>query len=62
VAVGAVALRAAGWIRHEAAGLPTLMDFHIAFWLVSVIAFIGVLDSFPLAPHAGAEVSGHRAA
>jgi EmrB/QacA subfamily drug resistance transporter len=62
VAVGAVALRAAAWMRGHPAAIPALMDFHIAFWLVSVLALVAVLDCFTLEPHAGAEVSGHRPA
>ena len=61
VAAGAVALRAAEWIRGERGGIPSLMDFHIAFGIVAVIALVAVLDVFTLDPHAGAEVSGHRA-
>jgi hypothetical protein len=60
IAVGAVALRAAAWMRGHPAAIPALMDFHIAFGLVSVIALVAVLDCFTLEPHAGAEVSGHR--
>jgi hypothetical protein len=58
--VGAVALRAAAWMRGHPAAIPALMDFHIAFWLVSVLALVAVLDCFTLESHAGAEVSGHR--
>jgi hypothetical protein len=59
VAVGAVALRFAGWMRAERTGLPSLTDFHIAFALVSIFSVIAVLDCFGLEPYAGAEVSGH---
>ncbi len=59
VAVGAVALRAAAWFRNDTSGLPTLNDFHIAFWLVAVLASLAIIDSFGLAHHAGAEVTGH---
>ena len=62
VAVGAVALRAAAWMRGRSAGLPTLMDFHIAFGLVAVLALLAILDCITLDPNAGAEVSGHRPA
>jgi hypothetical protein len=61
VAAGAVALRAAAWMRSERAGVPSLTDFHIAFALISVIALLAVLDCFGLERHAGAEVSGHGA-
>jgi EmrB/QacA subfamily drug resistance transporter len=62
VAVGAVMLRAAAWMRGEHTGIPSLMDFHIAFWLVGVISLLAVIDCFGLEPHAGAEVTGHRTA
>jgi Major Facilitator Superfamily len=62
VAVGAVALRAAGWLRGEHAGTLTLMDFHLAFWMMAVLGVLAVLDCFTLPPEAGAEASGHRAA
>ncbi len=62
VAVGAVALRGAGWLRGESAGTLTLMDFHVAFWLVGALGVLAVLDCLALPRDAGAEVSGHRAA
>jgi MFS family permease len=61
VAVGAVMLRAAAWMRGEHAGIPSLMDFHIAFWMVGFMALLAVVNCFALQPHAGAEVSGHGA-
>ena len=61
VAAGAVALRAAAFIRKDTSGLPTLNDFHIAFWLVAVLAILAIVDCFGLARHAGAEVTGHTA-
>jgi len=61
VAVGAVALRLAAWMRSEQTGVPSLTDFHVAFALVSVIALLAVFDCFGLERNAGAEVSGHRA-
>jgi EmrB/QacA subfamily drug resistance transporter len=62
VAVGAVMLRAAAWMRNERAGIPSLMDFHIAFWAVGIMSLLAVIDCFGLEPHAGAEVTGHRVA
>jgi len=59
VAVGAVALRLAAWFRHERGSVPTLMDFHIAFWLVALLAIGAIFDCFGLDKHAGAEVTGH---
>jgi hypothetical protein len=61
VAVGAVALRLAAWMRSEQTGVPSLTDFHVALALVSVIAIIAVFDCFGLERNAGSEVSGHRA-
>jgi len=62
VAVGALALRASGWLRGNHTGVPALGDFHIAFALVAIMAFSAVRDCFTLDPHAGAEVTGHRPA
>lgn len=61
VAAGAVALRAAAWMHGGASATPSLMDFHVAFWLMAALAVVAVLDCFTLEPHAGEEVSGHRA-
>ena len=46
----------------ERAGTLTLMDFHIAFWLVGALGVLAVLDCLALPQDAGAEVSGHRLA
>jgi EmrB/QacA subfamily drug resistance transporter len=62
VAVGAVALRGAGWLRAERAGVLSLMDFHLAFWMMGALGIVAVLDCFTLPREAGAEVSGHQAA
>jgi hypothetical protein len=59
VAVGAVALRVAAWLRGGPASAPTIADFHVAFGIVSVIAVLAVVDCVGLARNAGAEVSGH---
>ncbi len=59
VAVGAVALRAAAFLRGYHGAEPSLADFHVAFALVSLLAIIAVVDCFGLDPSAGAEVSGH---
>jgi EmrB/QacA subfamily drug resistance transporter len=60
VAVGALLLRAAGFARGGQSATPELSDFHVAFLIVSVIAFLAVLDCFALEHHAGSEVSGHK--
>ena len=62
VALGAVALRCAGWLRGERAGSITLMDFHLAFWMMAGLGVLAVLDCFALPREAGAEASGHRTA
>jgi MFS family permease len=61
VAVGAIALRVAGFLDGNSAGVPTTKEFHIAFLLVAVLSVLATLDCFLLAPDAGATVSGHRA-
>ena len=60
VAVGALALRFAGWIHGHETSAPALMDFRVAFAMISILALVAVFDCLPLDPHAGAEVSGHR--
>lgn len=62
VAVGALALRGGAWIRGNHTATPALGDFHVAFALVSLMAFWAVKDSLTLDPHAGAEVTGHQPA
>ena len=61
VAVGAVTLRFAAWVRGGQSSVPTFADFHVAFALVSIIAVVAVVDCFGLERHAGAEVSQHAA-
>jgi len=59
VAVGAVALRVAAWLRGGLSSAPTIGDFHLAFGMVSIVAVLAVVDCLSLASNAGAEVSGH---
>ena len=61
VAVGAIALRLASLFTRHASSAPTVAQFHIAFILVAILAAVAILDCLPLHPHAGAEVSRHRA-
>ena len=61
VAVGAIALRVAALFTRHASSAPTVAQFHIAFILVAILAAVAILDCLPLHPHAGAEVSRHRA-
>jgi len=60
VAVGAIALRLAGYLTGNSMGTPTTKEFHVAFLLVAVLCLVATLDCFILEPHAGAAVSGHR--
>jgi EmrB/QacA subfamily drug resistance transporter len=62
VAVGAIALRVAGFLDRNSVGAPTTKEFHIAFLLVAILTVIATLDCFTLEPDAGAAVSGHRLA
>ena len=59
VAVGAVTLRLAAWMRGGSSSAPTFGDFHVAFALVSLIAAGAVLDCLGLDRDAGVEVSQH---
>jgi len=60
VAVGAIALRLAGFLDGNAHGNPTTKEFHIAFLLVSVLTLLASADCFTLDRDAGAAISGHR--
>jgi EmrB/QacA subfamily drug resistance transporter len=62
VAVGAIALRLASYVRGNNSGIPKLADFHLAFVFVSALTALAVIDCFTLEPDAGAAVSGHRPA
>jgi hypothetical protein len=59
VAVGAIALRVAGYFSGNSTGTPATREFHIAFLLTAVLCILATLDCFILAPDAGAAVSGH---
>jgi len=62
VAVGAIALRAAGLLDGNAHGAPTTREFHIAFLFVAGLTLMGTIDCFSLEPDAGAAVTGHQPA
>jgi EmrB/QacA subfamily drug resistance transporter len=62
VAVGAIALRLAGFLTGNSGGAPTTKEFHVAFLLVAVLCVVATLDCFMLEPDAGDAVSGHRIA
>jgi MFS family permease len=60
VALGAIALRLGALLDRHRGAAPSATDFRIAFALVSVLAFVAVIDCFSLSPEAGAAVTGHR--
>ncbi len=60
VAVGAIALRLAAYVRGNTTGIPKVADFHLAFVFVTILTALAVVDCFTLEPDAGATVSGHR--
>jgi EmrB/QacA subfamily drug resistance transporter len=62
VAVGAIALRLAGYLTGNSTGGPTTKEFHVAFLLDAVLSVLATLDCFLLDPDAGAAVSGHQPA
>src|SRR5271169_5058968 len=59
VAVGAIALRLAGYLDGNSVGAPTTKEFHVAFLIVAVLTLLATVDCFTLDPEAGAAVSGH---
>jgi MFS family permease len=59
VAVGAIALRVAGFLDGHSSAIPTTKEFHIAFLLVAILCILATLDCFALERDAGAAVSGH---
>jgi len=61
VALGAIALRLAALVDRHRGATPGATEFRVAFAMVSVLAFLAVIDCFSLAPDAGAAVTGHRA-
>ena len=60
VAVGAIAVRLAAFVRGNGSGTPRVADFHMAFVFVAILTAVAVIDCFTLEPDAGAMVSGHR--
>jgi MFS family permease len=60
IAFGALCLRLAAFAEGNGTGVPSVMDFRIAFGLVAVVALAALFDVRRLAPDAGEEVSGHR--
>ena len=62
IAFGALCLRFGAFVEGNGTGVPSVMDFRIAFALVAVVALAALFDVRRLALDAGAEVSGHRRA
>lgn len=60
VALGAIALRLGALLDRHQGAIPSVTEFHLAFAMVSLLAFLAVIDCFSLAPEAGALVTGHR--
>lgn len=57
VAVGGGVLE---FMAHAHGGVPTLADFHVAWFVVAAVAAVSAIFYFRLPPDAGADVSGHR--
>jgi MFS family permease len=53
VAIGAIALRLAGFAHPDSTGV-TVGDFHIAFFAVGLVGLLGVIEFRRLPVHAGA--------
>jgi hypothetical protein len=62
IAVGALSLRMAMLFRGHVHSTPDVVDFHLAFAFVGVLALVAVFDCLQLPPNAGAITSGHRVA
>ncbi|HEV2674197.1 MAG TPA: MFS transporter [Aliidongia sp.] len=60
IAFGALCLRFGAFVEGNDTGVPSVMDFHIAFGFVALVALAALFDVRRLASDAGAEVSGHR--
>ena len=60
VGVGAVLLHLAALLHGRHASALAVADFHLAFFLVGVIALLAIVDCFKLEPDAGSIVSGHQ--
>lgn len=60
VAVGAVTLRIVAHANGHPISTPHLVDFHIAFLVIAMLALAPVFDALGLASNAGAATSGHQ--
>ena len=61
VAFGSISLQASLLLRGAGEDALTLFDFRFAFVVVALIGALSLPGFISLSPHAGAEVSGHRA-
>ncbi|CAG9266930.1 MDR family MFS transporter [Paraburkholderia unamae] len=60
IAVGALALSVAEALRGTHAGTAGAADFHLAFWMITALAALGVVDSVLLPRSAGAHILARR--
>lgn len=60
IGVGALALSVAETLRGTHAGAAGTGDFHLAFWLITALAALGVADSVLLPRSAGAHLLARR--
>ncbi|WP_395063271.1 MFS transporter [Paraburkholderia silvatlantica] len=60
IAVGALALSVAEALRGTHAGTAGAADFHLAFWFITALAALGVVDSVLLPRSAGAHILARR--
>jgi len=51
--MGAVALRIAGLVDRQPAGIIPLASFHLAFAIIGVIALLAVIDAWSLHRYPG---------
>jgi EmrB/QacA subfamily drug resistance transporter len=61
VAFGSIALQASLLLRGAGEDALTVFDFRFAFAAVAILGALSLPGFLSLSPHAGAEVSGHRA-
>jgi EmrB/QacA subfamily drug resistance transporter len=61
VALGSIALQASLLLRGAGEDALAVVDFRFAFAVVAVVGALSLPGFLSLSPHAGAEVSGHRA-
>ncbi len=59
IAVGAITLRLAAHLHGNSAAVQQLRDFHLAIFVIGMLALGSAIDSMGLRPDAGADTSGH---